>query len=363
MRYRAFLVTILVLVTASITPFASTNLTESHAVYRSQDGSTTENQTETETAPEVETSSGTNILCFSSTTASIYQIGTCTIENLRNETLDVHINTSNPSAVIINYPVVQIPANGTSSIMLILNQSISEEHNTSNLPAQYTTNLQFQMTWNQSEQTSTEVRNFTFPMLSFFCINPDMSILTAETGANDSRVSGLTSCHLSNHLTYNLTLEFTPVEAYYVSGSTRVELNNSDTMYNGHVRFHLNESALRAEPYGSYFQHVELNITATQGNSSITLEPALVRFTVQHLEPNDPNENPYNGTGAGLAYLLWELEQALADGGNSSSSPDRSSEEPHNKRSFDAPSSVDVFMLVALAVVLVFFATGQKRRT
>ena len=351
------------LATASIAPTASTSLVDKEEIYFSESTGENENQTENESLQVAETSSDASILCFSSTIASIHQYGTCTIENLRNETLDVHINTSNPYAVIINYPEVQIPANGTSSIMLILNQSVSEEHNTSNLPAQYTTNLQFQMTWNQSQQTSTEVRNFTFPMLSFFCINPDMSILTPETVANDSRVSGLTSCHLSNHLAYNLTLEFTPLEAYFVSGLTRVELNNSDTMYNGRVNFTLNESALRAQPYGRHFQHVELNITATQDNSSITLEPALVRFTVQHLEPIDPNENPYNDTDAGLAYLLWELTQALNDEGGASSSPEHSSDEQGNKRSYEAPTTLDLFMLLALAVVLLFFATGQKRGT
>lgn len=359
------------LATASIAPTASTNLVDKDEIYFSESTGENENQTENESLQVAETSSDASILCFSSTIASIHQYGTCTIENLRNETLDVHINTSNPYAVIINYPEVQIPANSMTSIMMLLNQSVSEEHNTSNLPAQYTTNLQFQFTWNQSNQTSKEVRNFTFPMLSFFCINPDMSILTPETVANDSRVSGLTSCHLSNHLAYNLTLEFTPLEAYFVSGLTRVELNNSDTMYNGRVNFTLNESALRAQPYGSHFQHVELNITATQGNSSITLEPALVRFTVQHLEPIDPDKNPYEGAGSGLAYLLWEIDNILNPKDTPSTGPCDASEgceegsqnQQNTKGSFEEPpDDLDLVMLLLMAIIL-FFLPGMKKQT
>ena len=96
MRYRALLVTILVLVTASITPFASTNFTESHAVYRSQDGSTIENQIENETASEVETSSGTNILCFSSTTHQSTKSGPAPLKTFETKRW-MFINTSNPS--------------------------------------------------------------------------------------------------------------------------------------------------------------------------------------------------------------------------------------------------------------------------
>ena len=73
---------------------------------------------------------------------------------------------------------------------------------------------------------------------------------------------------------------------------------------------YLNE--LPAEPYGSYFQHVNQH-HGDSGQQQHNDGASACPIHRSAFEPNDPNENPYNGTGAvetlaGNSSKRWPTE-------------------------------------------------------